>query len=275
MVLEHYSHDDTVFEAFLDSTLTYSCGYAGSGFESIEELQRNKLARICRKLSLSPGEKLLDIGCGFGSLLIFAAEVFGVSGVGLTTSYKQYQRAREEIIRRGLADRVEIVVARYGQTTGVFDKVVSVGMMEHVSRSEYGAYCRTMTNALRPGGIGLVHTVGSHSRFEEPDPFIQRYIFPGWRAPCLSDITKGMEENSLIIIDVENMIRHLDYTTIRWLEKFRENSRGLADHYGRRFVRMWEYYLSCGVAAALTSRVALYQVLFSHGHSAIPPLCRV
>jgi cyclopropane-fatty-acyl-phospholipid synthase len=275
-VRAHYDLGLDLFEAFLDPTLTYSCGYAESPDDSLEQLQINKFERICRKLRLAPGQRLLDVGCGFAGLLIHAAQNYGVEGRGITLSRDQCRRARELVARAGLEDRVHIELSDYRDVGGRFDRVVSVGMLEHVPPAGYPGYFRKVAQVLRHGGLGLVHCIGCNGRRNGHDPFIQKYIFPGSSQPRLSDLTRQLERFALAILDVENLVRHYGHTVHRWLENFRANGDRLPeDRYDRRFRRMWEYYLSCGIAAARASDGAVYQILFTNDRAAELPLRRV
>jgi cyclopropane-fatty-acyl-phospholipid synthase len=275
-VQRHYDLGDDLFKAFLDPTLTYSCGYAGAPDDSLETMQLNKLDRICKKLRLCQGARLLDIGCGFGGLLIFAAERYGVTGTGITISRAHCERGNAEISHRGLSDVITIEFREYGQIHDRYDRIVSVGMMEHVPPSEYDQYFRKIAASLNTSGIGLVHTIGCNASKNEHDPFIQKYIFPGSNQPRLSEIAVSMERCGLAILDVENMIRHYSHTLLGWLRRFRENRSTLdPDRYNGEFMRMWEYYLCCGIAAARASDSAVYQVLFHNDRAAEIPLKRV
>jgi cyclopropane-fatty-acyl-phospholipid synthase len=275
-VQRHYDIGDELFETFLDPTLTYSCGYALTPEDDLEQLQLNKLDRICRKLELKPGERLLDIGCGFGGLLIHAAKHFGVTGKGITVSRRHCERGNARIAEEGLSGRVEVEYRDFRSLSGEFDKVVSVGMMEHVPRSQYGDYFQSIARALSSRGKGLVHTIGCNTFKNEHDPFIQKYIFPASNQPRLSEITLHLERNRLGILDVENIVRHYGYTVARWLERFRENRHRLdGSRYDERFARMWEYYFACGIAAARAADSAVYQVLFTKDCAAPMPLHRV
>jgi cyclopropane-fatty-acyl-phospholipid synthase len=278
-VQRHYDLGDDLFASFLDETLTYSCGYARAETDDLETLQWNKLDRICKKLRLAPGDRLLDIGCGYGGLLRHAAQHYGITGTGITISRRHCARARARIEQAGLGDRVRIEFAdfrRERRETGTFDKVVSVGMMEHVDRRHYAAYFRAIARSLAPGGLGLVHTIGCNGPSNDHDPFIQKYIFPDSNQPRLSEITAHAEKAGLVLWDVENMIRHYGFTTRHWLERFRANRDALdASKYDARFKRMWEYYLACAWAATQASDGALYQVLFTNDRAAPMPIHRV
>jgi cyclopropane-fatty-acyl-phospholipid synthase len=275
-VRQHYDLGEDLFESFLDRTMTYSCGYANTPHDTSEELQQNKFERICRKLRLEPGQRLLDIGCGFGGLLIHAARAHGVSGVGITNSRSHAARGRANAERAGVADRVDIRLGDFSTIAGRFDRLVSVGMLEHVPRRLHRRYFSCVAGCLTPNGLGLVHAIGCNAPANDHDPFIQTYIFPGSNQPRLSEIAGGLERNRLPILDVENIVRHYGYTVRRWLERFQENAGRLdASKYDARFKRLWEYYLSCGIAAAAVSDAAVYQVLFTNDPTIDLPLARV
>jgi cyclopropane-fatty-acyl-phospholipid synthase len=273
----HYDLGNELFESFLDSSLTYSCGYAHSVDDDVEQLQRQKLDRICRKLRLQNDETLVDIGCGFGGLLIHAAKEYGIKGTGLTISEEQYKLGNARIREAGLQDRLKIVFQDFTRCSGQFDKLVSVGMMEHVPRQEYGAYFRRIRALLREGGLGLVHTLGCNAARNVHDPFIQKYVFPASNQPRLSEIANGLERHRLAILDVENMVPHYALTGRRWRERFEQNASRLdPQKYDERFKRMWRYYFACGIAATGNgSDTALYQVLFTTFRADHPALHRV
>ena len=275
-IQRHYDAGTDLFEAFLDPTLTYTCGYARSPDESIDTLQLNKLDRVCQKLRLREGERLLDLGCGFGALLMFAAERYGTSGVGVTLSRAQHEWATAEIERRGLADRVEVLLTDYRNAGGTYDKVVSVGLLEHVPPSEYGVFFRKVAASLKPSSVALVHAIGTSQLRNRHDPFIQKYVFPNSHQVRLPALITEMERAGFLVLDVENMVRHYAITSLGWLERFRANRHSLdPGRYDETFCRMWEYWLSAGVAAARASDGALYQVLFHNDRTAPVPLARV
>ena len=269
-VRRHYDIGEDLFDCFLtDRYQVYSCGYAQSVDDSADTLQQQKMERICRKLEIAPGQRLLDIGCGKGGLLIHAALHHGAIGTGVTNSRAHYERAIEHARREGVDDRVTFVLDDYAAVEGRFDRIVSVGMLEHLQEKEYGRYFGKIAALLAPGGRGLVHAVGCNTRTNHHDPFIQKYIFPDSDTPKLSAISQRLENNRLAILDVENMIRHYGVTASRWLEAFRANAHRLDPlRYDRSFRRMWEYYLCCCVAAAHAGEQSLYQVLFTNDYHA-------
>lgn len=274
-VREHYDIGEDLFETFLDGSMSYSCGYVRSPADDLETLQVAKMDRICRKLRLRSEDRLLDIGCGFGGLLIFAAREHGIRGTGVTLSRLHAESASRRVAEAGLADRIEIRLADFGAITGAYERVVSVGMLEHVPRRRYRAYFRTIARSLVPDGLGLVHAIGCNAARNRHDPFIQRYVFPGSNQPRLSEIAGGLERAGLAVLDVENIAQHYAYTILGWLDRFRANRGSLAGRYEESFLRMWEYYLHCGIAAGFASDGAVYQTLFAADPSARPPLTRV
>ena len=226
-VQHHYDLGTDLFGAFLDPTMTYTCGYARSSNDSLETLQLNKLERVCQKLRLQAGERVLDLGCGFGGLLIFAAERYGITGVGMTLSRDQYEWANAEIRRRGLGDRVEILLMDYRAASGTYDKVVSVGLLEHVPPSEYSTFCSTVAATLKPSSVGLVHAIGTSKPGSRHDPFIQKYVFPNSHQVRLPALVTAMEGAGFAVLDVENLVRHYVLTAQGWLERFRANRHRL------------------------------------------------
>ncbi|MEK6301929.1 MAG: class I SAM-dependent methyltransferase [Acidobacteriota bacterium] len=273
---KHFDIGNDLYEAFLDSSLAYTCGYeSGDGGSSLEELQTQKYRRICAKLQLVQGDRVADLGCGFGGLLIYAARRHGITGRGLTISKKQAEWANQRIVEEGLEDRIRVEYASYETLTGIYDKIVTVGMMEHLRNDEYPVCIRLIARSLTPQGRGLVHFIGYNGPKNHSDPFVQKHIFPGAQWPKLSVLAAQLELNSLGILDVENLVRHYTLTMKAWLEKFRRAYPHL-DHqrYDESFRRMWEYYLGCAIAASLYSHVALYQILFTKDYAAPIPYQR-
>ncbi|MEJ8815514.1 cyclopropane-fatty-acyl-phospholipid synthase family protein [Variovorax ureilyticus] len=269
-VQRHYDIGAELFDAFLrDRYQVYSCGYAHSVGDDIDSLQRNKLERICQKLKLRSGHRMLDIGCGGAGLLIHAALNHGIRGVGITNSRAHHQLALRNIRAHGLEDRIAIEFGDFSGVAGKFDRVASVGMLEHVPPRTVSTFFRKVASVLTPGGWALVHAIGLNAAKNKHDPFIQKYIFPGSDTPKLSVMARNIEANHLAIIDVENIVRHYAITCRRWLEAFRCNRHTLDEsYYDASFKRMWEYYLSCGIAAATAGNLAVYQLLFTGDYHA-------
>lgn len=272
----HFDIGNDLYEAFLDETLAYTCGYVTDENHSIEQIQAAKYARICAKLQLREGDRLADLGCGFGGLLIYAAKHHGITGKGLTISKQQHQRANETIAREGLSDRIAVEYASYETLTGTYDRIVSVGMMEHLRNDEYPRCMARIASRLTPQGRGLIHFIGSNGPELASDGFVQKYIFPGAHWPSLSVIIGQLERHGFAILDVENLVRHYTVTLRKWLERFRQNYYTLDhDKYDETFRRMWEYYLGSSVAASLVMPVGLFQILFTADPSAPMPYQRI
>jgi cyclopropane-fatty-acyl-phospholipid synthase len=275
-VRRHYDLGDDLFETFLDPTLTYSCGYALEEDDSLDELQKNKFDRILKKLEVRTQHRMLDVGCGYGGLLVHAGRHHGIRGTGITNSPQHATGARAAVARAGLGGQIEVRLQDFRELTGTYDRVVSVGMLEHVPRAQYRRFFGMLSRVLGHEGKGLVHVIGCNGARNRHDPFFQKYIFPGSNQPRLSEIARHLEQNALPILDVENMTRHYAWTTRAWLARFRVNRHRLDPaRYDEAFQRMWEYYLCCGVAGALASDAALYQVLFTRSHTDPIPLHRV
>lgn len=276
-ISSHYDYDDdSLFETFLGERLVYSCGYVKDEAESVDDVQRNKLQRICEKLRLKPGERLVDLGCGYGGLLIYAAQNFGISGKGCTLGQRHYERAKANVAAAGLSDKIEIQLTPYDQLTGTFDKLVSVEMIEHLRRAEYGRYVDVVSRLLTDKGMGLVHWIACTEKRNDHDPFIQKYVLPDSAQPKLSEVVAELEEHDMAVLDVENLVGHYGITLRKWTADFVNNSARLdAKRYDERFKRMWQYYLECSAAAASASAGALYQVLFARNYPPPSPLHRI
>lgn len=276
-IATHYDNeDDSLFETFLDPRLVYSCGYVTDPRSGIEQFQLDKLKRVCDKLRLEPGERLVDIGCGYGGLLIYAAQTYGVSGKGITLGRRHYERATANVAAAGLADRIEIELLPYEKLAGSFDKLVSLGMMEHLRRSEYRRFIDVVSRLLTEKGMGLFQYIGCTGPKNDNDPFIQKYILPGSNQPKLSEFVAELEDHDMAVLDVENLVRHYAFTLKEWTRSFERNSPRLdANLFDDRFKRMWQYYLECAAAAAFASAGALYQILFARNYPLPMPLRRV
>ncbi len=277
-VERHYDLSNDFFALFLDEGMTYSCGYQRSESDSIEDLQRQKYERIGKKLGLARGGKIVDVGCGWGGMLLHAAGASPrTTGVGVTLSANQARLARERIARAGLDGRLDIRVQDYRDLKGEFDFFVSIGMFEHVGKASYRVFMRKARELLAPEGIGLLHTIGlTEPSSLEPDPWTNRYIFPGSRLPRIEELTKLMREEGLLVGHVENLRPHYAATLRRWRERFHANSariRALGPQFDDRFMRMWDYYLQISEATFRDTTGELYQILFCKGERWRFPMC--
>ncbi len=269
----HYDRGNDFYSLWLDRSMTYSCAYFRTPETPLEEAQEAKLERICRKLRLRPDMTLLDVGCGWGSLLIHAARYYGVHGVGCTLSENQAQLARQRVDEAGLADRVEVLLRDYREIDGLFDRWVSVGMAEHVGKAFVPHFVRHIRQRLRSGGLGLLHFIGK-DRKSVGDPWTLTYIFPGGYLPSLAEVLRPMGRNDLRPVDVENLRPHYALTLDRWWERFKEHVDEIRRMYDERFVRMWRLFLLSSAAGFRYGDTRVFQILFSHGATDELPLTR-
>ena len=269
----HYDIGDEFYQLFLDQTLTYSCGYFTGESDSLEQAQLNKYEHICRKLNLLPGENLLDIGCGWGGMLIYAAQNYHVKGLGVTLSRNQYERAKRKIKELGLHNHTRVALADYREITGEFDKFVSIGMFEHVGKTFIPQFMRKLSSLLKKGGIGLLHTIGKES--ESPgDPWILRFIFPGGHIPNLTEIVREMGLAGLSVLDLENLRLHYAHTLDLWADNYEKNLDRVKQTFDEPFVRMWRLFLNASSVGFKYGSSRLYQILFSNGLNNELPLTR-
>jgi cyclopropane-fatty-acyl-phospholipid synthase len=253
----HYDIGNDIFEAMLGPTMCYSCAYwADAG--GLEEAQLNKLDLICRKLELQPGERLLEIGCGWGGLARYAAEHYGVKVTGVTVSKEQQRLARERC--RGLPIRVELM--DYRRLDGRFDKVVSVGMFEHVGLKNYPIYFDTVQRLMEDNGLFLLHTIGSYKTWPMTDPWIERYIFPNGKLPSAEELAIALNDRFLIE-DCHNFGQDYDRTLMAWWERFDAAWPRLSAGYSRTFYRMWRYYLMSCAGFFRSRQGQLWQLVLS------------
>jgi cyclopropane-fatty-acyl-phospholipid synthase len=272
-ISHHYDRGDEFYALYLDSTMTYSCGYFTSETDSLEQAQRNKYEHICRKLALQPGEKLVDIGCGWGGMLIYAAQKYGIKGLGNTLSRNQCECTMRKIEELGLQNQIEVVLADYRDLTGQFDKFVSIGMFEHVGKAFIPVFMHKVSQLLKQGGIGLLHTIGKNT--ESPsDPWIMKYIFPGGYIPQFAEIVREMGRSGFPIMDVENLRFHYGHTLDRWADNYEKNVEKVRCMFDESFVRMWRLYLQACSAGFKYGGSRLYQILFSNGLTKGLPLTR-
>jgi cyclopropane-fatty-acyl-phospholipid synthase len=253
----HYDIGNDVFEAMLDRRMIYSCAYWADA-TTLDAAQEAKLDLICRKLQLAPGERLLDIGCGWGGLARYAAERHGVSVTGITVSKEQAELARGRC--RGLP--VEIRVEDYRSLQGRYDKIVSVGMFEHVGRKNYAVYFDTARRLLGGEGLMLLHTIGTWVHTEALDPWVERYIFPNGQLPAPAELAAAIEAR-FVIEDWHNFGPDYDRTLMCWWENFDAAWPRLRARYGERFYRMFKYYLLACAGLFRSRQGQLWQLVLS------------
>ena len=278
----HYDVGNDFYSLWLDPTLTYSCAYFKKEDDSLERAQLNKYEHISKKLQLKQGETLVDIGCGWGGMMFYAAENYGVKCEGYTLSRKQHDRVIEEIKKRKLADSLKVYLKDYREAEGKFDKFVSIGMFEHVGKKFHPVFFDVVKKILKPEGIGLLQTIGSLE--DKPsDPWITKYIFPGGFIPTLQLICRIMNQKDLVFFDIEDLRIHYNMTLDKWIEGFEGNidkiRKVLIKSLGSRekaeeFVRMWRLYLNGSSVSFKAGNNRLYQITFSNGLNNRLPLTR-
>lgn len=266
-VSSHYDIGNDFYELWLDETMSYSCGYFTHTGTSLFEAQVAKVDHILEKLQLKEGMKLLDIGCGWGFLLKRAAERYGVQGVGITLSEEQYRRFSQDIQEGRLQEMLEVHQMDYRELAKCgmkFDRVVSVGMLEHVGRGNYGRFLASVDEVLKPGGLFLLHYI-SALKEHSGDPFIRKYIFPGGVIPSLREIISLLPDYQFYTLDVESLRQHYVRTLHCWRENFLKNGEKIVEKYGEEFARMWELYLASCAATFHNGVIDLHQILVSKG----------
>ncbi len=256
-VSAHYDIGNDLYREMLDRDMQYSCGYWPAGVQSLDEAQTAKKRRIAAKLALEPGQRVLDIGCGWGGMALYLAEIAEVEVTGVTLAEEQLAVARKRAAAAGLDDRVRFELRDYRELDETFDRVVSVGMLEHVGVGHLPDYFRNVRARLSDGGVALIHSIMGRTPPAGVNPFIQKYIFPGGYIPSMSETLAAIEHSGLWTLDVEVWRLHYAETLRAWRENFEAARDRLAERYDERFKRMWEFYLvSC-------------EAIFRHGPLAV------
>lgn len=253
----HYDIGNDLYRAMLDKRMAYTCGYWKNA-PALDEAQEAKLDLVCRKIGLKAGQRVLDIGCGWGSFAKFAAEKYGASVVGITVSAEQAQLARE--LCQGLP--VEIRLQDYRDVVEPFDHVVSLGMFEHVGYKNYAAYMKVARRCLKPGGLFLLHTIGGNASVRSTDPWIEKYIFPNSMLPSAAQISRAAE-GQFVLEDWHNFGADYDKTLMAWFANFDRAWPSLKETYGDRFYRMWRFYLLSCAGSFRSRQNNLWQIVYS------------
>lgn len=261
----HYDIGNDFYKLWLDDTMTYSCAYFKSKEDSLEKAQRNKVDHILKKLNLQEGETLLDIGCGWGELIITAAKMYKVKATGITLSTQQFEKVKQRIESESLSDLVDVKLIDYRELKDMkFDKIVSVGMLEHVGKEHLHEYFYVIKKLLNKKGLSLLHCITNNTD-SGVNSWINKYIFPGGYVPSIQELISNMSELDFNIIDVENLRLHYAKTLECWYDNFQKALPEIRQSKDETFIRMWTLYLNSCAASFNSGNINLHQFLFSNG----------
>ena len=266
----HYDLSDQLYELFLDKDRQYSCAYFYDGGNDLDVAQLNKKQHIAAKLLVRPGQRVLDIGSGWGGLALYLASEHGADVTGLTLSVEQHKAAMRRVAAAGLSERVRFYLRDYREELGRYDRIVSVGMFEHVGINHYSAFFAKLKSLLTPDGIALLHSIGRKDGPGSTHPWIRKYIFPGGYAPALSEVLPTVERSKLWITDIEILRLHYAETLRAWRDRFERNRDRLRRIYDERFCRMWEMYLISSEVAFRRQDHMVFQMQLSKAIDTVP-----
>jgi cyclopropane-fatty-acyl-phospholipid synthase len=270
-VAHHYDLNGRLYSLFLDRDRQYSCAYFREGTETLEAAQEAKKRHVAAKLCLDrPGLSVLDIGCGWGGMALMLARDYGARVTGITLSAEQLNEARTRAEAEGLADRVSFELLDYRAMHRRFDRIVSVGMFEHVGVVHYRTFFDTVACCLEPDGVALLHSIGQWDGPGANNPWIRRYIFPGAYCPALSEVMPAIERSGLLTTDIEVLRLHYAKTLRHWRRRFAANRDTIASLYDERFCRMFEFYLSSVELAFRYGSLTVFQIQLAHRQTAVP-----
>ena len=269
-VAHHYDISEKLYDLFLDENRQYSCAYFKNDNDTLEQAQNNKIHHIIKKLNIQPNQKVLDIGSGWGTLALAIAKETKASVTGITLSENQFEYSKNKAKEMNLSNQVDFKLIDYRQLNEKFDRIVSVGMFEHVGRKFYKTYFNTVFKLLNEKGIASIHTIGSSMPPRDPQPWITKYIFPGGYTPSLSEVAKPIENSGLIVSDIEVLRMHYAHTLRNWKERFLSKKDTVLGMFDEKFFRMWEFYLaSCEMAFKWGDQV-VFQFQLSKDNISVP-----
>ena len=269
-VAHHYDLSDDLYSLFLDPKKQYSCGYFINENDTLEDAQNNKIQHIIKKLNIKPNQKVLDIGCGWGSLAIDIAKSTNCEVTGITLSENQFNYCVKKAKKLNLENQVTFKLIDYRQLDEKFDRIVSVGMFEHVGRKFYKNFFKKIDNLLNDDGVSLVHTIGSVKPPRDPHPWITKYIFPGGYTPSLSEVVTPVEKAGLIVSDIEVLKLHYSHTLRHWKENCIKNKIQIINMFDEKFFRMWEFYLASCESAFKWGDQVVYQFQLTKNYMSTP-----
>tara|TARA_B100000900_G_scaffold357239_1_gene327414 strand:- start:61 stop:1251 length:1191 start_codon:yes stop_codon:yes gene_type:complete len=269
-VSHHYDISDDLYNLFLDPKRQYSCAYFKNENDSLATAQNNKIQHIIKKLNIQPNQKVLDIGCGWGSLAIDIAKTANCEVTGITLSENQLNFCNKKAKELNLENQVNFKLMDYRELNEKFDRIVSVGMFEHVGRKFYKKFFSQIEKLLNDDGVCLTHTIGSVNPPRDPHPWITKYIFPGGYTPSLSEVTGPIEKAGLIVTDIEVLRMHYSHTLRNWKENCIKSKDQIIQMFDERFFRMWEFYLTgCEMAFKWGDQV-VYQFQLTKNYTSTP-----
>ena len=269
-VSHHYDISDDLYDLFLDPKRQYSCAYFKNDDDSLETAQNNKIQHIIKKLNIKPNQKILDIGCGWGSLAMDIAKSAQCEVTGITLSENQFNYCVKKAKELNLENQLTFKLMDYRELNEKFDRIVSVGMFEHVGRKFYNKFFKQIDNLLDKDGVSLIHTIGSVNPPRDPHPWITKYIFPGGYTPSLSEVTTPIEKAGLIVSDIEVLRLHYAHTLRHWKENCIKNREKIISMFDEKFFRMWEFYLAgCEMAFKWGDQV-VYQFQLTKNYTSTP-----
>ena len=269
-VAHHYDLSDDLYSLFLDPKKQYSCGYFINENDTLEDAQNNKIQHIIKKLNIKANQKVLDIGCGWGSLAIDIAKSTNCEVTGITLSENQFNYCVKKAKKLNLENQVTFKLIDYRQLDEKFDRIVSVGMFEHVGRKFYKNFFKKIDNLLNDDGVSLVHTIGSVNPPRDPHPWITKYIFPGGYTPSLSEVVTPVEKAGLIVSDIEVLKLHYSHTLRHWKENCIKNKIQIINMFDEKFFRMWEFYLASCESAFKWGDQVVYQFQLTKNYMSTP-----
>jgi cyclopropane-fatty-acyl-phospholipid synthase len=269
-VVHHYDIGNELYRLFLDPDLQYSCAYFTDPANSIDQAQLDKKAHIAAKLHLKPGQRVLELGSGWGGLALYLNRVADVDVLGVTLSREQLGLARRRAEEAGVADRVKFELADWRDVTGTFDRVVSIGMFEHLGTAFFRTFFAQVRQRLAPDGVALIHTMGRMGKPGTTDRFMQKYIFPGGYLPALSEIVSASERERLIMADCEALRFHYVYTLRAWYERLKARQEEVAALADERFYRLWLFYLAASMTMFTDGAMVVYQLQYLRRRDATP-----
>tara|TARA_B110000285_G_scaffold225432_1_gene283678 strand:- start:29 stop:1219 length:1191 start_codon:yes stop_codon:yes gene_type:complete len=269
-IAHHYNLSDHLYDLFLDPKRQYSCGYFKNEKDTLETAQNNKIQHIIKKLNILPNQKVLDIGCGWGSLAIDIAKTVNCEVTGITLSKNQFDYCVKKTKELNMDNLVKFKLLDYRELNEKFDRIVSIGMFEHVGRKFYNKFFKKIEKLLNDDGVCIIHTIGSVNPPRDPHPWITKYIFPGGYTPSLSEVTTPIEKAGLIVSDIEVLKLHYAHTLRHWKENCIKNKKNIIEMFDERFFRMWEFYLAgCEIAFKWGDQV-VYQFQLTKNYTSTP-----